>query len=208
MAQIQEDLSERIRTLEKELHSALAEKELAFRYRWDQGKARFEKDVLYEHHKLKTWLPSYIVHSRWLVTITAPMLYLGIIPFCVLDLFLVIYQGVCFPIYGIPKVRREEYIIFDRGRLKYLNLLERLNCMYCSYANGLSTWLNEIAARTEQHWCPIKHAHRMRAPHSRYARFFDYGDAAQYSQKIETVRNDFADLRNSAPAQPDSRNGL
>jgi hypothetical protein len=32
-------------------------------------------------------------------------------------------------------------------------------------------------------------------PHSRYAHFFDYADAEQYSRQIETVRNDFVDLR-------------
>lgn len=197
---IQDDLSERIRNLEKELHSALSEKEHAFQYRWDQGKAKFEKAVLSEHRRLKIWLPSYLRHSRFLVVVTAPILYLGIIPFCFLDLFLAIYQSVCFPIYGIPKVTRSDYLIFDRGQLKYLNLIERINCMYCSYANGLSAYLTEVAARTEQHWCPIKHAYRMRAPHSRYGRFFDYGDAEQYSKKIETVRSDFTDL--NRPASP------
>ena len=123
------------------------------------------------------------------------MIYAGFVPFCLLDLFLVIYQGICFPVYGIPKVRRADYFIFDRAHLKYLNLVERFNCFYCSYANGLCGYVTEIAARTEQHWCPIKHARRLRAPHSRYTGFLDYGDATRYQQKIETVRNDFVDLR-------------
>jgi hypothetical protein len=204
MALIQEDLSQRISALEKELRSALEEKEREFRYRWFRGKAKFEDAALSEHRKLKQWLPRYVVHSRFLVFVTAPVLYLGIIPFSLLDLFLAVYQGICFPIYGIPKVRRANYLVFDRGRLKYLNLLERLNCVYCSYANGLCAYVTEIAARTEQHWCPIKHAQRLRAPHSRYSRFFDYGDAQQYERQVETVRNDFVDLRSVAPARPDN----
>jgi hypothetical protein len=118
----------------------------------------FEEAVLRRHRSLKQWLPRYLLHSSFLAYVTAPMIYVGVIPFGLLDLFLAIYQGICFPVYGIPKVRRADYIVFDRGRLKYLNLLERLNCIYCSYANGLFPYATEVAARTEQHWCPIKHA--------------------------------------------------
>ena len=137
MIQIKEDLAQRITTLEKELQIALEEKERTFRYHWHHGKAKFEKEVVFQHRKLKRWLPSYILHSRFLVLVTAPLIYLGFIPFSLLDLIVAFYQGVCFPIYGIPRVRRADYVIFDRGRLKYLNLLERFNCLYCSYANGL-----------------------------------------------------------------------
>lgn len=203
MPQIQEDLSQRIRSLEKELETALEEKERAFRYHWEHGKAKFEEGALSGHRKLKLGLPSYILHSRFLVLVTAPLIYLGLIPFFLLDLFLALFEGVCFPIYGIPRVRRADYLIFDRGQLKYLNLLERFNCFYCSYANGLSGYLTEVAARTEQHWCPIKHARRLRAPHSRYSHFFDYGDAEQYRRQVETVRNDFVDVRSLSATRHD-----
>ena len=192
---IEQDLSSRIRALELELKSALAEKEQAFEYRVSLGKARFEKAVLAKHHDLKHWLPSYLLEGRFLAYVTAPIIYSGIVPFALLDLFLSVYQGICFPIYGVPKVRRADYLLFDRATLKYLNLLERFNCFYCSYGNGVLAFGVEVAARTEQHWCPIKHAQRLRAPHSRYSHFFDYGDAQQYSRNIETVRNDFVDVR-------------
>lgn len=195
MTPTQEHLSIRIKSLEKELKTALEEKEKAFQYRWAQGKAHFDEAVLAEHRSLKHWLPSYLLHSSILAYITAPIIYSGIVPFWLLDLFLTIYQGICFPVYGIPKVKRADFFIFDRANLKYLNLLERFNCWFCSYGNGLFAFATEIAARTEQHWCPIKHAQRLRSPHSRYARFFDYGDARRYQQQVETVRNDFVDLR-------------
>lgn len=206
MSQIQDDLSQRIQILERELEAALEEKERAFRYRWVAGKARFEKEVLSHHRQLKLGLPSYLLHSRILVLLTAPVIYLGVIPFVLLDIFLLFYQGICFPIYGIPKVRRGDYVLFDRGQLKYLNLLERLNCAYCSYANGLCAFVAEIAARTEQHWCPIKHARRLRSPHSRYTHFFDYGDADDYRRDVEKVRNDFVDLRTLTSPRP--KNGV
>jgi hypothetical protein len=201
MTKIQADLSQRIKSLERELQIALEEKEREFQYSWIRGKAKFEEATLAEHRKLKHWLPSYIRDSRILAIVTAPVIYAVIIPFSLLDLFVTVYQTICFPVYGIPKVKRADYIVYDRGHLKYLNLVERLNCLYCSYGNGVCAYATEVSARTEQHWCPIKHARRLRSPHSRYTRFFDYGDAAQYSRKVETVRSDFVDLRDVTPAQ-------
>lgn len=75
---------------------------------------------------------------------------------------------ICFPVDGIPKVKRDQYVIFDRQSLRYLNVIEKLNCTYCSYFNGLIVYVQEIAARTEQYWCPIKHARRIVAMRSRY----------------------------------------
>jgi hypothetical protein len=199
----EEHLSSRIRSLEKELQAALHEKEKEFQYHWANGKAKFEKAVLLQHRDLKHWLPSYLLHSNVRAYLTAPVIYSGIVAFGLLDLFLTVYQGICFPVYGVPKVRRADYLVFDRGSLKYLNLLERLNCLYCSYGNGVLAFGVEVAARTEQHWCPIKHAARLRAPHSRYSHFFDYGDAQRYSQQIETVRNDFVDVRTLTAKRPD-----
>jgi hypothetical protein len=191
----EESLSSRIKSLEKELHNALEEKEKAFQYRWEKGKARFTEAVLSEHKTHKYGLSSYLLHGRFLAYLTAPIIYSGIVPFWILDLFLIVYQGICFPVYGIPKVKRADYFVYDRARLQYLNLLERFNCWFCSYGNGLFAYATEIAARTEQHWCPIKHAQRLRAPHSRYSHFFDYGDAKEYCKQVETVRNDFVDVR-------------
>ena len=202
MTPTEEVLSSRIKSLEKELASVLEEKEKAFQYSWTKGKARFAEAVLSQHRSHKHWLPSYLLHGRFLAYLTAPIIYSGIVPFWLLDLFLIIYQGICFPVYGIPKVKRADYFFFDRANLKYLNLLERFNCWFCSYGNGLFAYATEIAARTEQHWCPIKHAQRLRAPHSRYSHFFDYGDAAQYCKQVETVRNDFVDVRSLTSRKP------
>lgn len=194
-----QDLLDRIKTLERELEDKLDEKEQVFRYRWLRGKTRFEDEILRQHRQLKVGLATYILHSRFLVAATAPLIYLCFFPFLLLDFFLSIYQLVCFSVYDIPKVRRSDYILFDRGHLAYLNLLERLNCAYCSYANGLCAYVTEIAARTEQHWCPIKHAQRLRSPHSRYQRFFDYGDAQRYHSELERVRSDFVDIKTIVP---------
>ena len=43
--------------------------------------------------------------------------------------------------------------------------------------------ITEIAARTEQYFCPIKHAHRLAQTHSRYGKFLPYGDARAYREQ-------------------------
>jgi hypothetical protein len=164
-------------------------------YELRKGKVWFSEAVKREHSKLKTSLFKYVLHSRFFAIVTAPFIYICIIPFALLDLFVSTYQAVCFPVYGIPKARRRDYVAIDRNKLRYLNALEGLNCMYCSYANGLLAYVVEIAGRTEQHWCPIKHARRIQHAHDRYSHFLPYGDAAAYRQKNEKVRDDFKDLK-------------
>ena len=202
MTHVQEELTLRIKTLEQELGAAREEMERTVQFRWARGKVQFEDSVLAEHRRLKSSLGRYILDSRLLAILTAPVIFSGIVPFMLLDLFLAVYQAICFPVYGIPKAKRAEYLIFDRGRLAYLNLVERINCIYCSYGNGLLAWAREISARTEQHWCPIKHARRLRERHSRYGHFVDYGNASQYRGELDAVRNDFVDIRTLT--QPDS----
>jgi hypothetical protein len=85
--------------------------------------------------------------------------------------------------------------VIDRYALNYLNAMEKLNCVYCGYVNGLIAYVQEIAARTEQYWCPIKHARKIGSIHSRYNKFFEYGDGNEYRKKIETIRRDFEDLK-------------
>jgi hypothetical protein len=130
-----------------------------------------------------------------LVLLTSPLIYACVIPFALLDLFVAVYQAVCFPVNGIPRVRRRDYLIFDRARLPYLNSIEKLGCLYCSYANGLLAYVREIAARTEQHFCPIRHAAKVQAPHSRYPHFLPYGDARAYRAHIDEARDAFTDIR-------------
>ncbi|RQW78495.1 MAG: hypothetical protein EHM79_21465, partial [Geobacter sp.] len=90
--------------------------------------------------------------------------------------------------YRVAKVRRADYIVLDRQHLEYLNFIEKFHCTYCAYASGLSGYVAEIVARTEQYFCPIKHARKILGTHSRYARFLDYGEAADYEAKLEEFR--------------------
>jgi len=179
------ELTQKIRTLEAELDAELAKRHAELRIGMEHGRAVFEEELLRRHRELKTRLAPYIAHAHPLVVITAPVIYAMIVPFALLDLFVTVYQAICFPVYGIAKVRRADYLVFDRRHLAYLNALEKLNCAYCSYANGLIAYVREIAGRTEQHWCPIKHARRVVGAHPRYATFEDYGDADGFRKRLD-----------------------
>lgn len=176
-------LTQRIQALESELEEEFARRRSDFKYRIEQRRIVFERDIQRQHKAIKQKLLSYVAGGRLLVVLTAPVIYSVIIPFILLDLFVSVYQAVCFPVYRIPKVKRRDYITFDRQHLAYLNGLEKLNCIYCSYGNGLLGYASEIAARTEVYWCPIKHAKRMAGMHSHYPEFLEYGDAEGFKDK-------------------------
>jgi len=185
-------LAEKIRVLESELDAELAKGRAGLRIGLEHGRIAFEEELLRRHRELRRKLLPYILGANPLVILTAPVIYVGIIPFLLLDLFVSIYHAVCFPIYGIAKIRRADYLVFDRSHLAYLNALEKLNCAYCSYANGIIAYTREIAARTEQYWCPIKHARRVIGTHARYAMFDDYGDAEGYQARLASLRQALA----------------
>jgi hypothetical protein len=182
-------LIEKIQALEFELEAELAQRRAELRVGMEKGRVLFEKEILRRHRELRTRLWRYVVNAHPLVVLTAPVIYSLIVPLVLLDLFVTIYQAICFPVYGIPKARRRDYLVFDRSHLAYLNMLEKLNCAYCSYANGLIAYVREIAGRTEQYWCPIKHARRVIGAHPRYALFEDYGDAEGYRKWLEQFQN-------------------
>lgn len=75
-----------------------------------------------------------------------------IIPLAITDIVITVYQLICFPIYGIKKVKRSDYIIFDRHNLNYLNFIEKFHCTYCAYGTGMIAYISEIVARTEQYF--------------------------------------------------------
>ncbi|MBY0580009.1 MAG: hypothetical protein K2P57_13320 [Burkholderiales bacterium] len=183
----------KIRALEAELEQELAKRGEDLRFSIENRKIRFENGVLAEHKKLKVALLSYLAHARLRHILVAPIVYSLILPFLLLDSFVSLYQAICFPVYRIPKVSRCDHIVFDRHNLAYLNIIEKANCAYCSYGNGLISYVREIAARTEQYWCPIKHARRISGGHSRYRRFVDFGDAKSYRDSLEKLRGDYGE---------------
>jgi len=164
----------------------------------EQGKITFESEASELHKKLHQGVVAFLWEAPVASLLVAPMIYSLIVPLFLLDLWVQLYQAVCFPVYRIAKVDRSRYVVLDRGHLQYLNWIERLNCNYCGYANGLVAYAREIAARTEQYFCPIKHAFRCSGPHLHYDEFFDFGDARAYREELGKLR---AELR---PEEVDS----
>lgn len=183
-----DQLLKKMALLEDELQSALHAQEHRIFFQLRGKRVEFEQSALQAHRKLKMNLFRWLVTDRPQNLITGPLIYGMIIPLVLLDVCVSFYQWACFPIYGIAKVRRADYLVFDRRHLAFLNVIEKFHCTYCEYANGLMSYMVEILARTEQYFCPIKHARKILSPHSRYQRFLAYGDADAYQTKLEAYR--------------------
>jgi hypothetical protein len=190
-----QDIIRQIKKLQEDLTIEIQKKEREFYYEIKKKRVRFEKEIKKLHRSQAMSLFRYITGASFRNVITAPVILSCIIPALMLDAFLSFYQLVCFPAYGIPRVRRGDYIIIDHHYLSYLNIIEKLNCVYCSYFNGLIAYVQEIGARTEQYWCPVKHARKLRTLHSRYKEFLDYGDSEAYRKEFKELRRRFEDIK-------------
>lgn len=180
-------LMEKLRSVEAEIEVEMAKRREELRFRIENRRIVFEEEVLRVQRAIKVGLFRYIRNAHPLVALTAPVIYSLIIPIVLVDIWVMAYQAICFPAYKIPKVRRRDYLIFDRQHLAYLNALEKINCAYCSYCNGAIAFIREVAARTEVYWCPIKHARRVLGPHPYYQGFADFGDAERFQQKLKQL---------------------
>jgi hypothetical protein len=188
MSPCAERIGKRFREAERGVLHDIAHERRRWHYHIHRGRVWFDKEVERAHRRLRQSIPSYIREGSVLSLLTAPVIYSLLIPLALVDAWVWTYQWICFPIYGIARVRRRGYFVMDRHRLAYLNGIEKVNCTYCSYASGLFAYIREVAARTEQYWCPIKHARPVSAPHQRYHAFFDYGDGEGYRRGLSTLR--------------------
>jgi hypothetical protein len=188
------ELLDRIRRIEEEMEQQLKRRRAELHADFDQRRVRFESEVLEQQRRFKIGLMSYLLCADWRNVISAPFIYAVFFPLLLLDVCVTLYQFVCFPLYRIERVRRRDYLVFDRAHLGYLNLLEKINCAYCSYATGLASFVKEVIGRTEQYWCPIKHARRILQAHPHYSGFVDFGDAQAYREQLRSLRADLAQL--------------
>jgi hypothetical protein len=162
---------------------------------FDETRVRFEREVLEQQRRFKTGVIAYLLTANLLSVLTAPVIYALLVPIMLLDLSITIYQHICFRAYGLPRVKRSNYFVYDRTHLAYLNLIEKVNCAYCSYGNGVMAYGREVVARTEQYWCPIKHARKIMAAHPYYTGFVDFGDAKSYQKELENLRKELTRLQ-------------
>ena len=132
--------------------------------------------------KFPTW--KYVLPNNIRHVLSIPFIYGVFIPAVIFDIFITLYQWITFPLYHIPRVKRTDYFIYERRFLDYLNIIQKINCLYCSYFNWLAGYAVEIGARTERYWCPIKAAHKPRFSHGWYKDFADYGNPEDWNEKI------------------------
>ena len=194
---------DQISALEDEMQSEMNAQSSKWFYKIQGKRIEFEHAIKETHRSLKKDIFHWFMTVRPQNYITAPIIYGMIVPMLVFDLCVMFYQISCFPIYGIPRVRRADYITFDRQHLAYLNFIEKFDCLYCSYGNGLMAYATEIFARTEQYFCPIKHAQKVFGKHARYKYFLDYGDAADLHKKLDEIRDALINENEHAPKPQD-----
>ena len=187
-----DEIRDRLHRVEGELAAELEElverNRKQFRYSVQAGRVRFEEGVSALHRSMRKGTIAYIRKAPIAYVLTAPVTYGLFVPLLFADLSITLFQQICFRVYGVKIVRRRDYLLFDRQLLGYLNSIEKLNCLYCSYANGLFAYAREVGARTEQYWCPIKHARKTLDAHRRMHDFFDYGDADAYQADLPIIR--------------------
>ena len=182
------ELASEIVRLQTELDREIERRRRELGWSMKERLVRFEEGIVTQQRQFRVGVSDFIRRASPATIATAPIVYSMIVPLALLDLWATIFQAVCFRVYRIPKVRRSDYIARDRSRLAYLNWIEALNCAYCSYGNGVIAYVREISSRTEQYWCPIKHAIRISDPHQRYYDFLEYGDAEGYRVRLDSFR--------------------
>lgn len=133
--------------------------------------------------------------AEWRHVLCVPFIYPVLM--LMLDAFVTVYQWVCFPLCGRPRVKRSSCFVYDRTHLAYLNWLEKINCAYCAYGNGLMAYGREVVGLTEKYWCPIKHARRRMQAHAHDHDFADYGDAENYRAELTRLRAELTRWRAS-----------
>lgn len=189
MATQLDTLMEKLREIQADIEVELTKRREELRFRLENRRIVFEEEVLRVQHAIRTRASRYLLDANPLMILSAPVIYSLIVPIALVDLWVMAYQAICFPIYKIPKVRRRDYLVFDRHHLAYLNIIEKINCAYCSYANGAIAFVREVASRTEVYWCPIKHARRILGPHPHYQGFADFGDAEGFRARLAEMKD-------------------
>ena len=182
------EIVEEIEVMKLKLAEEVAQHESHISYEIKNGYVTFEKEVLAKQKENMKNLLTWFREVPLLHFLAAPLIYAMVIPAILFDVLLFVYQQIVFRVFKFTFVRRSDYILFDHQYLGYLNPIEKLNCLYCSYFNGLMLYASAIAGRTELYFCPIKHAKKVVSQHKYYDKFLSYGDEEEYQEKLKVVR--------------------
>lgn len=160
-------------------------------FSFSQWRIIFSQKAQQYQKNFKTPLAKYVIPKSYRHILSMPFIYGMIIPAIFLDISLFIYQHTAFRLYRIPIVKRSDYIVFDRRHLSYLNFMQKINCIYCSYVNGLFQFSVEVAGRTEKYWCPIKAARRKAGVHAWEEYFADFWDPEGFLKAFNSNKEFF-----------------
>ena len=154
-------------------------------FSFDRWKIIFAEKYREYNKKFKISVLKYIFFIKFKHLLSIPFIYMVFIPVVILDIVLFIFQQTCFRLYGIPLIKRSDYIVYDRAYLDYLNIIQKMNCLYCAYVNGIFSYAVEIWWRTEKYWCPIKHAKKTKWPNHNWQEYFaDYWDPEGFKECV------------------------
>jgi len=184
------EIIEEIEAMKLKLGEEIARQEKDISYEIQNGYVRFEKEVFDRQKENMKNLWAWFRDIPLLHLLSSPLIYGMVIPAIFLDMMLFVYCHVVSRVFQIKFDKRSDYIVFDRQYLGYLNVIEKLNCLYCAYFNGLMQYASSIAGRTELYFCPIKHAKKIAYKHEYYDAFLSYGDGDKYQEKLKKFRED------------------
>ena len=160
--------------------------------KWRAKRVERQQTIKGETRPFRQWLDRkwslFIRRGRPWEIVTAPFIYSLILPFAFIDFCVTMFQWICFPIYRLPRVKRSNHIVIDRHKLRYLNVMQKFNCIYCGYCNGVVSYVQEVAGRTEYYWCPVKHAKAPSGTHRHYKDFMDYNDGEDWDENFIALK--------------------
>jgi len=182
------EMMQEIEEMKEKLREEIEKHEIHVNYEIKNGYITFEKGVFSKQKKSMKHLKEWFGEIPFIQFLSAPVIYGMVIPAVLLDLMLFVYTYVVSRIFKIKFVKRKSYVVFDRHYLGYLNIVEKFNCLYCAYFNGVMQYCAAVAGRTELYFCPIKHAKKIAYAHDYYNHFLGYGDADHYPEKLKSLR--------------------
>ncbi len=185
------EMIEEIEAMKVKLGEEIAQEEKDISYEIQNGYVKFEKEVFDRQKENMKHLLAWFSEIPFLHLLSSPLVYAMIIPALFLDIMLFIYQKVVSRVFHLEFNKRNDYIVFDRQYLGYLNVIEKFNCLYCSYFNGLMQYASSIASRTELFFCPIRHAKKIAYRHEYYDAYLIYGDGEKYQEELKELRKKF-----------------
>jgi hypothetical protein len=178
------ELLAKIDSLNQELRGEYERLSEKYGFSFEKKKIIFLEEFRKRNRAFRFPAWKYVVPKNIRHVLSIPFIYGMIIPAVFLDICITIYQWCAFPLYRIPRVVRSDFFIYDRKFLDYLNIIQKIHCLYCSYVNGLFGYAVEIGARTERYWCPIKAATKPKFSHGWYRDFADYGSPEDWKEKF------------------------